>query len=77
MTTAEFLDFMNSGSQVTAQSDVHRIMHGLSQEAIRITMEINSRYHTPEEINALLSELTGCWDMRKSPQGQLFDPCGI
>ena len=46
MTTAEFLEFMNSGKQVTAESNVHQIMHKLSQEAIRITMEINSRYHT-------------------------------
>ena len=59
MTTAEFLEFMNSGKQVTAESDVHQIMHKLSQEAIRITMEINSRYHTPDEINALMSELIG------------------
>ena len=59
MTTAEFLEFMNSGKQVTAESDVHQIMHKLSQDAIRITMEINSRYHTPYEVNALMSELIG------------------
>ena len=59
MTTAEFLSRMNSGGQVTAESDVQRLMHSLSQEAIRITMEINSHYHTPDEINALMSELTG------------------
>ena len=59
MTTAEFLEYMNSGKQVTAESNVHQIMHELSQEAIRITMEINSRYHTPDEINALMSELIG------------------
>lgn len=34
-------------------------MHGVSQEAIRICMEINNRYHTPEEIRALMAELTG------------------
>ena len=59
MTTSEFLAEMNSGRQVTAESPVHQTMHLLSQEALRITMEINSRYHTPDEINALLSELTG------------------
>ena len=31
----------------------------LSQEAIKITMEINNKYHTPEEIVDLFSELTG------------------
>ena len=51
MTTAEFLEYMNSGKQVTAECGVHQTMHKLSQEAIRITMEINSRYHTPDEID--------------------------
>ncbi len=32
---------------------------GLFQEAIRITMEINTRYHTPEELRELMSRLTG------------------
>ena len=59
MNEEEFLDYMNSGRQVTAESNVHQVMHRLSQEAIRITMEINSRYHTPEEINSLMSELIG------------------
>lgn len=59
MTTEEFLDYMNSGKQVTAECDIHQTMHRLSQEAIRITMELNSRYHTPDEINALMSELIG------------------
>lgn len=43
MTTEEFLKYMNSGKQVTAECGVHQTMHRLSQEAIRITMEINSR----------------------------------
>lgn len=34
-------------------------MHELSQEAIRITMEINNACHTRDEIVALMSELTG------------------
>lgn len=59
MTTQEFLDFMKTGETVTAGSPVHEVMHRLSQEAIRITLDLNSRYHTPEEIVALMSELTG------------------
>lgn len=34
-------------------------MHGVSQEAIRITTEINSRYHEPAELRQLFSELIG------------------
>lgn len=32
----------------------------LYQEALRITMELNSRYHTPGEIREIMSRLTGC-----------------
>ncbi len=31
----------------------------LVQDAIRISMEINSKYHTPEELRELMSEMTG------------------
>ena len=59
MTTQEFVERMDSGAVVTGGSDVHRKMHELSQEALRITMELNTSYHTHEEIVALMSELTG------------------
>jgi len=59
MTTAEFLEYMNAGHTVTAGSEVHRTMHRLSQEAIRTTMRLNTEYRTPEEIRALMHELTG------------------
>lgn len=58
MTTAEFIRIMNSGEVIPGGSPIHAKMHELSQEAIRITMEINSTYHTHEEIIALMSELT-------------------
>ncbi len=59
MTTAEFIGFMNSGKQTRGFGEVHQKMFTLSQEAMRITSQINSGYHTPEEINALMSELIG------------------
>lgn len=31
----------------------------LFQEAVKITMEMNSRYHTPEELRELMARLTG------------------
>jgi len=58
MTTQEFIEYMNSGKTVTAGSPVHGVMHRLSQEAIRITMELNTKYHTHEEVVRLMSELT-------------------
>ena len=59
MDNREFLDHMNSGMEVTGGSELHMYMSALSQEAIKITTEINSRYHTPEELRELFSELTG------------------
>ena len=59
MTTKEFIDTMDSGKVIPGGSPIHAKMHELSQEAIRITMEINNAYHTHDEIVALMSELTG------------------
>ncbi|MDE7410325.1 MAG: sugar O-acetyltransferase [Muribaculaceae bacterium] len=59
MTTKEFLQVMDSGELIPGGSPVHEKMHQLSQEAIRITMEINNSYHNKEEIINLMSELTG------------------
>lgn len=54
-----FLDHLNSGEKVQGGSEVHQFMHGVSQEALRITAEINTGYHTPEELRALFSQLIG------------------
>lgn len=59
MTTQEFIRIMDSGELIKAGSPVHEKMHELSQEAIRITMELNCAYHSADEIRALLKELTG------------------
>ena len=59
MTTKEFLQIMDSGELIPAGSPIHEKMHQLSQEAIRITMEINNAYHSHDEIINLMSELTG------------------
>lgn len=59
MTTKEFVDIMNTGETVDAGSPVFAKMHELSQDAIRLTMHLNTTYHTHEEIVAIMSELTG------------------
>ena len=45
-----FLDYMNTGEVITGGSELHLEMIRLSQEAIKLTSELNSSYHTPEEI---------------------------
>lgn len=54
-----FLEYLNSGKPVTGNSEAHLFMHGVSQEALKITAEINHGYHEPEELRALFSKLTG------------------
>lgn len=49
MTIQEFRDYMASGQPVIGGSDVHMMFHQLSQEALKITAEINGKYHTTDE----------------------------
>lgn len=55
----EFLNYMDSGKEVVAGSPAHQCMHRLSQAAIQLTSELNSRYHTSEEIVELMRKITG------------------
>jgi acetyltransferase-like isoleucine patch superfamily enzyme len=59
MELAEFLRYMDSGQEVSAGSEVHLYMCQLSQEAIRLTRELNNNYHTGEEVVALMRQITG------------------
>lgn len=54
-----FLEHLNSGKTVRGGSEAHLFMHGASQEALRITAEMNGGYHEPEELRDLFSRLTG------------------
>lgn len=54
-----FLEHLNAGKPVQGGSDAHLFMHGVSQEALRITSEINGGYHEPAELRALFSKLIG------------------
>ena len=55
----EFLDHCNSGAVIEDGSEAHRFMHAASQEALRTLAKLNGSYRTPEEVRALMSELTG------------------
>ena len=59
MELTEFLEHLNSGKPVQGGSEAHLFMHSVSQEALRLTAEINGGYHTPQELRALFSQLTG------------------
>ena len=59
MNQDEVLRRMAQGEPALAGSPAHQVMHELAQAALRLTMELNSRYHTPEEVRELFSQITG------------------
>ncbi|MCH5202791.1 MAG: sugar O-acetyltransferase [Oscillospiraceae bacterium] len=59
METKDFLEYMNEGRECESGSDVHMVMHRLSEEARKITTELNNSFHTHDEIVELFSKLTG------------------
>ena len=50
---------MRSGTVAVAGSDMHMMMHELSQRALKITARLNGAYHEPTELREIFSELTG------------------
>lgn len=59
MELKEYLEHLNAGRKVEAGSELHRYMCELSNQAMRITSELNKAYRTPDEIRSLFSKLTG------------------
>ena len=59
MTLQSFLAYLNSGKTVIAGSAEHQYMCELSQEALRLTAELNNSYHPPEKLRKIFSRLIG------------------
>lgn len=65
------LQALNNAETIPGGSPHHAAMFAANQESQRITAELNGRYHSPDEVRALMSELTGC----EVPESfQLFPP---
>lgn len=58
-TLADLIVELNAGHLIPGDSPLHQAMHRQSQEAIRITTELNGTYHDEAGVRALLSELVG------------------
>jgi acetyltransferase-like isoleucine patch superfamily enzyme len=54
-----FLAHINRGDPIPANSEIHQFMVSLAMEAMRITVELNTAYHEPEQIRSLFSKLAG------------------
>ena len=59
MQLKEYLSIIQHQPFISANSEAHELMHEQSQEAMKITCEINGSYHTPEQLQKLMSQLTG------------------
>lgn len=59
MDLQQFLEHVNAGKTVESPSEEIAFSGYLTQEALKITAQINSGYHTPEELQTLFAELTG------------------
>lgn len=58
MELSDFLAYVKTGRALNT-AEIHRFMNDMSNEARRITFELNNAYHTPEEVRNLLSRLFG------------------
>ena len=69
MTIQDVIDGFKEG----VEEDIERNAYAdtLFQEAVRIGMELNSQYHTPEEIREIMGRLTG---KRMDDSFRLFPP---
>ena len=55
----DLLEALNAGDTITGDSPLHEVMHRVSQDALRITGELNGGYQEPARIRELLTQLTG------------------
>jgi len=55
----DLLEALNARATISGDSPLHSVMHAASQDALRITGELNGGYHEPERVRELLSQLTG------------------
>ena len=58
MTVEEFRRAMAEVAYIPDGSALHLVFHAFSQEALKITAELNGAYHTPAEVRTLMSRLT-------------------
>ncbi|MBV1778362.1 sugar O-acetyltransferase [Paeniglutamicibacter sp. ABSL32-1] len=59
MELTELLAELDAGRTITGDSPLHGLMHRVSQEALRLTGELNGGYREPERVRELLALLIG------------------
>lgn len=59
MELKELLEHLNSGDVVGTNKEYVELMRFYSRQAQKLTLEINTKYHEPDEIAELFSEIIG------------------
>ena len=55
----DLLTALDAGQTIPGGSPLHEVMHRISQDALRITGELNGGYHGQAQVRDLLAQLTG------------------
>ena len=59
MELQDFLDYLNSGKEVVANSEIHEYMSKLADDAMKLSDELNNKYNPPEKVQELFFRLLG------------------
>ena len=59
MNKNEFMKLVERGEAIARGTEAHALLVQYSNEALRITAELNGSHHEPDEVRALFSRLTG------------------
>lgn len=51
----EFMELIKQGEAIVGSSEAHALLVQCSNEALRITAELDRSYHEPEEVRSLFS----------------------
>ena len=55
----EFMELVRRGEPIAGGTEAHALLVQCSNEAMRITAELNGACHEPEQVRELFSKLTG------------------
>ena len=59
MTVQDYFDHMNRGEPVTGGGELHKLMREINEETMRLTFDLNSRYHTQSGVREIFSKIIG------------------
>lgn len=59
MNLEQLLQYLNSGNPLTCGTEAYALMEHCTYEAMRLTAELNSAYHTPDEVRDFSVALPG------------------